>query len=101
MFADLYRNLGIANQADQSTQNYEGLSKVSQFMLPGTELHSMSEQRGPSVNPYDEHLVVKTPPVARGYAGDQAITHAFDQVDGAADVSGIGSGASPTPGPLG
>lgn len=123
-FADLFRNLGIANQADQSTQSYEGLSKVSgyiteeelrargrrfiaegrklsDFMLPGTVTHSTSERRGPSPNPYEERLTVKSPPVAQGYVGDQAIAHAFGQVDNAADSASIEGTGAPAPGPLG
>lgn len=99
-FADLYRNLGISNQADQAGNLSAALSKVSQFLLPGAETHSISEQRGPTTNPYEERLQVKSPPVGSGYVGDQAITHAFGQIDGAVDATSIEGASAPTPGPL-
>lgn len=99
-FADLFRHLGIRAPADQSGNTYEGLSKVSQFLLPGAETHSMSERRGPSPNPYEERLTVKAPPIGQGYVGDQAVQHAFGQIDGAVDATGIEGASAPTPGPL-
>jgi len=99
-FADLFRNLGIANQADQAGNLSAALSKVSQFLLPGSETHSMHEQRGPSPNPYEERLQIKSPPIGQGYVGDQAVTHAFGQIDGAVDTTNIEGSSAPTPGPL-
>ena len=59
------------------------------------------ERRGPTVDPYTEQMLAMSPPtsasppIARGYVGDQAIDHAFGQIDGAVDSTCIenGSGA--------
>lgn len=94
-FADLFRHLGITDMTDEPGNTYEGLSKVSQFMIgPG-------EVRGPSLNPYEERLTIMSPPVGQGDVGEQRIQRAFDQIDGAADSTSIEDTAKgPTPGPL-
>jgi len=88
-FADLYRHLGITSVADEPGRMYGGLNKVSQFMLPSMEAHSRYEKQGPTVNPYDERLMVKSPPVGWGDEGEQRVTRAFDGVDNAADSTCI------------
>lgn len=106
-FADLFRHQGIRNSADEPGRMTSGLNKVARryrkladFMLPGTDGHSMHEQRGPSVNPYEERLTVKSPPVGWGDEGPQRVRRAFDQIDGAADASSIGGGfGEPSGGP--
>lgn len=92
-FADLYRHLGITSLADQAVNTTGALSKVS-FSLQSSPF----EQRGPSVNPYEERLQVKSPPVAQGYVGRQSIDHAFGQIDNVADstcIDGGGPGTGP------
>lgn len=105
-FADLYRHLGISNAADEPGRMYGGLNKVSSrrkladFMLPGSEGHSMHEQRGPSVNPYEERRTRMSPPAGWGDEGPQRTERAFDQIDGAVDTTNIGGGfGEPDPGP--
>lgn len=109
MFADLYRHQGIRNSADEPGRMYGGLNKVSNtlpkkianFLLPGSGGHSMHEQRGPSVNPYEERLTIKSPPVGWGDEGDQRINRSFDQIDQMADSTCIAGGSgTPQPGPL-
>lgn len=77
------------------------IAKLADFMLPGSETHSMSEQRGPSPNPYEERLTIKSPPVGWGDEGAQRIQRTFDQIDGAVDSTSIEDAAKgPQPGPL-
>jgi hypothetical protein len=84
-----------------------GQSKVARKLadfftnMPGAATHSMHEQRGPSVNPYEERLTVKSPPVGWGDEGEQRINRAFDQIDCAADSTGIedASKGQPSGGP--
>lgn len=126
-FADLFRHQGINNMADEPGQMTGSLSKVaddetlrarrsdllykmygmrprasklSAFMLPDTGLHSRNEQRGPTVNPYEEQRTRLSPPVAFGDEGLQRIDRAFNQIDNAADTTNIGGGAgTPDTGP--
>lgn len=99
-FADLYRHLGIESNADQSDQNTDGLSRVASdlgywavkhAMEPSTNIHSMTENRGPTVNVYEEQ---KLPGHARpnlgGTEGPQAVDLAFGQIDHPADAGSIG-----------
>lgn len=90
-FADLFRHLGITSVADEPGRMYGGLNKVSRFMLPSMEAHSLYEKRGPSVNPYEERLMVKSPPVGWGDEGKQRIDRAFNGVDNAVDSTCIES----------
>lgn len=79
---------------------HQAAHKLADFMLPGTGLHSMHEQRGPSVNPYEEQRTRLTPPVGFGDEGLQRINRAFGQIDHAADTANIGGGfGDPEPGP--
>lgn len=84
-FADLFRHLGVTSVADEPGRMYGGLNKVSRFLLPGGETHSLYERRGPSPNPYEERLMVKSPPVAWGDEGRQRVSRAFDGIDAAVD----------------
>jgi len=74
--------------------------KLSGWQLWGTDGHSTHEDRGPSPNPYEERLTVKSPPVGWGDEGPQRIRRAFDQIDGAVDTTNVGGGfGDPQPGP--
>ena len=90
-FADLFRHLGVTSVADEPGRMYGGLNKVSRFMLPGMEAHSLYEKRGPSPNPYEERVMVKSPPVGWGDEGSQRIQRAFDGIDNAADSTCVES----------
>lgn len=74
--------------------------KLGGWQLWGTDGHSMHEQRG-GVNPYEERLTIKSPPVGWGDEGPQRIERAFDQIDGATDTTGIedASKGAPSGGP--
>jgi hypothetical protein len=105
-FADLFRHQGIRNSADEPGRMYGGLNKVARprkladFMLPGSEGRSMHEQRGPSVNPYEERRTVMSPPVGWGDEGEQRIDRMFRQFDNQVDTANIGGGfGDPQPGP--
>jgi hypothetical protein len=105
-FADLFRHLGVTSVADEPGRMYGGLNKTSRahkladFMLAGSGGHSMHEQRGPSPNPYEERLTIKSPPVGWGDEGPQRTRRAFDQIDGAVDTTSVGGGfGDPQPGP--
>lgn len=74
--------------------------KLGDWQLQGTDGHSMHEQRGPSVNPYEERLTIKSPPVGWGDEGEQRTRRAFDQIDGAVDTTSVGGGfGDPQSGP--
>jgi hypothetical protein len=99
-FADLFRHLGITAPADEWTNATSALdNKRAGWLLPGSEGHSSSERRGPAVNPYEERLTVKSPPVGWGDEGIQRIRRAFDQIDGAADATAIEGNSQPADGP--
>lgn len=105
-FADLFRHQGIRNSADEPGRMTGGLNKVARprkladFMLPGSEGHSMHEQRGPSVNPYEERRTVMGPPVGWGDEGEQRIDRMFRDLDNQVDTTNIGGGfGDPQPGP--
>lgn len=105
-FADLFRHQGIRDSADQPGRMYGGLNKVARprkladFMLPGSEGHSMHEQRGPSVNPYEERKTRMSPPVGWGDEGEQRIDRMFRDLDNQVDTTNIGGGfGDPQPGP--
>jgi hypothetical protein len=125
-FADIFRHQGIRDSADQPGRMYGGLNKVadeaarerarrheilfrmygvklSDFFtnMPGAATHSMHEQRGTPINPYEERLTVKSPPLGWGDEGPQRIERAFDQIDCAADSTGIedASKGQPSGGP--
>jgi hypothetical protein len=73
--------------------------KLGGWQLWGTDGHASHEDRGP-VNPYEERLTLKSPPVGFGDEGPQRIRRAFDQIDGAVDTTSIGGGfGEPTGGP--
>lgn len=101
-FADLFRHLGIQSAADEPGRMTGGLHKVARhprlrapklgdWQLWGTDGHSSHEQRGPgpTSNPYEERLTVKSPPIGWGDEGEQRIRRAFDQIDCAVDTTGI------------
>lgn len=90
-FADLFRHLGVTSIANEPTQMTSALDKVSGLIQPNMEAHSLYEKRGPSVNPYEERVMVKSPPVAWGDEGSQRIDRAFDGIDAAADSTCIES----------
>lgn len=122
-FADLFRHQGIRDSADQPGRMYGGLNKtaldaerarrhailfqiygvkLSDFFtnMPGAATHSMHEQRGTPINPYEEQRTRLSPPVGWGDEGKQRIDRAFGQIDNVADVGGIGGSAGdPQPGP--
>lgn len=108
-FADLFRHLGIDAPADEWTdasgalvkvQSWNPLVKSAYEPMLGAALHSRYEQRGPTVNPYEERITKKSPPVAFGDEGDQRIERAFDQIDGAVDTANIeGQWGGPATGP--
>jgi hypothetical protein len=129
-FADLFRHSGQVNLADEPGRMSGGLNKVADaaarlrnsprwtllekmyrvsellpkvggWQLWGTDGHSTHEQRGPSVNPYEERRVVNSPPIGFGDEGPQRIQRAFDQIDGAVDSTSIedGSKGQPSGGP--
>lgn len=82
-FADLFRHQGISNVADEPGRMTGGLNKVG---FPSFE------QRGPSVNPYEERLTRKSTPVGWGPEGPQQTERSFKSVDIGAntDASSIG-----------
>ena len=111
-FADFFRanGGGINGMADQPGRMYGGLNTATKIALrvfmkhsdnmPGTEIHSMHEQRGTPINPYEEQPIRLSPPVGWGDEGDQRINRAFSQIDHAADTTNIGGGfGDPQPGP--
>jgi hypothetical protein len=103
-FADLFRHQGIRNSADEPGRMTGGLHKVARkladFMLPGSEGHSMHEQRGPTVNPYEERRTRLSPPVGWGAEGEQRIDRMFREFDNPVDTTNIGGGfGDPEPGP--
>jgi hypothetical protein len=104
-FADLFRHLGITSVADEPGQMTGSLDKVAKrkladFMLPGSAGHSMHEQRGPSVNPYEERRTVMGPPAATGPQGEQVIERMFREFDNPVDTTNVGGGfGDPQPGP--
>jgi len=104
-FADLFRHLGITSVADEPGQMTGGLNKTAKrkladFMLPGSAGHSMHEQRGPSVNPYEERRTVMGPPAATGPQGEQVIDRMFREFDNPVDTTNVGGGfGDPQPGP--
>lgn len=74
--------------------------KQAGWQLWGTDSHSTHEQRGPSPNPYEERLTVKSPPAGWGDEGEQRIRRSFDQIDGAVDTTSVGGGfGTPSGGP--
>jgi len=90
-----------AQQMIQEGVRLRAPQKLGNFMLPGIETHSSYEQRGPSPNPYEERLTIKSPPLGFGDEGPQRIRRAFDQIDGAVDSTSIEDSAKgPQPGPL-
>jgi hypothetical protein len=93
-FADLFRHLGITSVADEPNRMVAGLDKVSGLVPPSAEAHSLYERRGPSPNPYEERVMVKSPPVAWGDEGAQRVDRAFDGVDAATDSTCV-EGAVP------
>jgi len=104
--ADFYRGNGINGMADEPGRMTGGLDKVSSRrpkladFMRGTGGHSMHEQRGTPLNPYEERLTVKSPPVGWGDEGDQRISRAFGQIDNAADATCVEGGAgAPATGP--
>lgn len=90
-FADLFRHLGITSVADEPDRMVAGLDKVSELIPPSVEAHSLYEKRGPSSNPYEERVMIKSPPVAWGDEGAQRIDRAFDGVDAATDSTCVES----------
>ncbi len=127
-FADLFRHQGIRDSADQPGRMTGGLNKVADILrarrhallfkmygvdlsqpkladfftnMPGAATHSMHEQRGTPINPYEERLTRMSPPVGWGDEGPQRIERAFDQIDCAADSTGIedASKGQPSGGP--
>lgn len=102
-FADLFRHQGITSVADEPGQMSGGLNKtarrkLSDFMLPGTGGHSMHEQRGPSVNPYEERKTVMGPVTGEG--SEQRIDRMFREFDNPVDTTNVGGGfGDPQPGP--
>lgn len=111
---DFFRPSFQNQVADESTNVSGGLIKNQSFRAPSLRnweslvaayLKTASgiawgpfEQRGPTVNPYEQFMVRRSPPVAQGPVGDQAITHAFDQIDCAVDSTNI-EGGGPSGGP--
>lgn len=65
-----------------------GTPKHADWRLDGIDGHWPGELRG-TVNPYEERLTVKSPPVGWGDEGSQRVERAFDQIDGAVDSTGI------------
>ena len=105
-FADLIRHQGLNAIADEPGQQYGALGKVARvckladFMLPDSTNHAAHEQRGPSVNPYEERRTRLTPPVAAGVTDTARIDHAFRAFDNPVDSANIGGGfGDPQPGP--
>ncbi len=101
-FADLFRHLGISAPADEPGRMSGGLNKVGKmanFRLPGSEIHSLHEDRGPSVNVYEERPPQGVPPVGWGDEGEQRIKRMFDQIDGAVDSTNIEGASQPDSGP--
>lgn len=90
-FADLFRHLGVISLADEPDRLTSALDKVSTLIRPDMEAHSLYEKRGPSPNPYEEQVLVKSPPVAWGDEGSQRIERAFDGIDAAPDTTCIES----------
>lgn len=113
--ADLFRHGGQVNLSDEPGRMTGGLNKVADaerarrnaillkkagWQLWGTDGHSTHEQRGPSPNPYEERLTIKSPPAGWGDEGPQRVRRAFDQIDGAVDTTNIGGGfGEPSGGP--
>lgn len=97
-FADLFRHLGVTSIADEPGRMTGGLLKQS--YSPALGIHSMSENRGPSPNVYEQSLVPgKSPIPGWGDEGNQRVTRAFDQIDGAVDSTNIEGSSAPAGGP--
>lgn len=91
---------GMLDPASQPERMYGGLVKQQSWNLPGSETHSLFENRGPTVNPYEERLTRKSTPVGWGDEGKQRINRAFDQIDGAVDSTNMEGGwGAPSDGP--
>lgn len=88
-FADFFRHGGINNPADEWANATGALVKTQAWNLPGSEGHSLHEQRGPTVNPYEERRTTMSTPLGWGDEGKQRITRAFDQIDNVPDTSSI------------
>jgi hypothetical protein len=76
--------------------------KLADFFanMPGAVTHSMHEQRGPSVNPYEERKTRMSPPVGWGDEGEQRIDRMFREFDNPVDSTNVGGGfGDPEPGP--
>lgn len=97
-FADLFRHLGITSLADQPGQATGGLLKQS--LDWGTQVHSLAEKRGPSVNIYEQSLSPQrgvfpgSPDEAKGN-----IDRAFSSHDLFADATAIEGAMQPATGP--
>lgn len=125
-FADLYRHLGITSVADEPGRMTGGLNKVAEvfnvakyrarrvallekmfsvsklgnFKMWGTDEHSAHEQRGPSVNPYEERRTRMGAPAGWGPEGAQRIDRMFREFDNPVDTTNVGGGfGDPEPGP--
>lgn len=97
-FADLFRHLGINSVASEPGQMTGGLLKQS--YEPSSAIHSMSENRGPTSNIYEQLLTPsKAPIVGWGDEGPQRIDRAFGQIDNVADSTCIEGGSAPAGGP--
>ncbi len=98
-FADLYRHLGIDSAPDQPTNITGGLNKTA--VEPSTNVHTPTENRGPTSNVYDQvRIPGKAPVVGWGDEGNQRIERAFSQVDNTVDSTCIEGGwGGPAEGP--
>lgn len=90
MFADLFRHSGISSAPNEPGRMYGGLNKTA---FPAFE------QRGPTVNPYEERLQRMSTPLGWGQDAKGRIDLAFDQIDNAVDSTGIEGNSAPAEGP--
>jgi hypothetical protein len=82
-FANLFRNGGITSMTDESTNTTGGLGKAAGILV------GPRENRGPTVNPYEERPTIMGTPIGWGDEGPQRIERAFSQIDNAADSTCI------------
>lgn len=94
-FADLFRHEGVTSLSDDAKNLVDNWRKCALDL----DVHTTREHRGPSVDPYEERPTRLTPPVGGGLEGLDRIWQAFDQVDGAADATGIEGSSQPSEGP--
>ena len=101
---DFFRPMFQNQMADEWTNAYGALTKTNAYEDLIKTCSGVNwgpwENRGPTRDPYSERIMRKSPPIGRGPVGDQAVAHAFGQLDSVVDSTCIESGAgAPQGGP--